>query len=141
MASNLKETAVKTVNVEVNRLQEKLKENLETHKKEFEEAISGYREKRLELCRALRDTTQVAVEKDTTFTREAVVEAFHKYNRLERPQDHSNSYEQAIALMEWETKDVIELSINDFECYVGNNWQWQVSFKNAHKNYSSPMRS
>lgn len=139
MAANFKETAVKTVNVEVKRLQEKLSSNLDIHKKEFEEAIAGFREKRLELCRSLRDVTQAAVEKNTTETREDVVDAFYKFNRLERPQDHSNSYEQAIALMEWETKAVIELSINDFECYVGNNWTWQASFKTAHKNYSSPV--
>jgi hypothetical protein len=141
MAANIKETAVKTVNVEVKRLQDKLNDNLKIHKTEFEEAISGFREKRLELCRALRDVTQAAVEKDTTQTREDVVDAFYKFNRLERPLDHSNSYEQAIALMEWETKDVIELSINDFECYVGNNWKWQATFKNAHANYSSPTQS
>jgi hypothetical protein len=59
------------------------------------------------------------------------------FSRLERPVNNSDSYEQAIKLMEWETRDKIELSINDFECYVQDNWNWSRSFKTAHANYSS----
>jgi hypothetical protein len=38
--------------------------------------------------------------------------------------------------MEWEERDTVELSVNDFECYVRDNWSWQRSFKMSVSNYS-----
>lgn len=140
MASNLKETAVKTVIVERKRLQATLSENLEIHKKEFAEAMGGFESARLDLVFKIKEQATLAAEANNSANRKKIHEAYSEFSLLERPVDNSNSYVQAIALMEWETRDKIELSINDFEAYVQDNWTWSKSFKHAHSNYSSPSR-
>ena len=137
MVSNYKETAVKTVNVDVGRLKVTLQKNLETHKKEYKEAMEGYRDARQNAIQRVAEAATAAVANNTQETRKALHEAYSAFSRLERPQDHSSSYEQAIALMDWETNKTIELSINDFECYVRDSWDWQRSFKNIYANYSA----
>ena len=136
MASNFKETAVKTVIVERKRLQETLATNLEIHKKEFTEAMEGYRAAQADKIRLISKAAQTAVADPTEENRKDVHQAYVEFRDLERPVDNSKSYTQAIRLMEWETREEIELSINDFECYVEDNWTWSRSFKSAHSNYS-----
>ena len=139
MASNLKETAVKTVIVMRARLAETLQKNLATHKKEYAEAMDGYRAQRLELLQGVRDAASTACESNTKDNRQELEDAYYAYSRLDIPKNHAHSYEQAIALMEWETRDEIELSINDFECYVQDNWNWKRAFKASHANYSASL--
>jgi hypothetical protein len=136
MASNYRETAVKTVEVEKKRLADALSKNLETHKSEYVEARAGYEKARIQAYRELAEAAALAAEEDSGKTRKKAEKAWNKLRNLDVPQDHAESYEQAIALMEWETRDVVELSINDFECYVRDNWDWQHSFKASVANYS-----
>ena len=37
--------------------------------------------------------------------------------------------------MEWETRDELELSVNDFECYVCDNWDWSDTFRRNLRQY------
>ena len=134
MLSTFKETAVQTIKVEVRRLQETLAENLEIHKKEFEEAWAGYEDARRQAIIHLGNVSGACSH--TSDDRAKIHHAYRKFTGLDRPQDHSQSYEQAIVAMEWETRKEIDLSINDFECYVRDNWKWKESFKTSHSNYS-----
>lgn len=132
------DSAVKTILIERSRLQATLTANLEIHKREYAEAKAGYEEKRLELIRALAEHALHCSKKEnnTEKSRKAVHVAYEAFSRLEKPQDHSNDYEQAIALMEWETRDKVEISISDFERFVRDNWTWRAQFKLAHSNYT-----
>lgn len=132
------DSAVKTINVERSRLLATLTANLVTHRKEYLEARSGFETKRLELLRALATVTQAAVEINTEENRRAVHDAFLAYEHLEKPVDHSNEYEQAIALMQWETRDKIDISVSDFERFVRDNWNWKNKFKLVHSSYTTP---
>lgn len=136
MASNFQETAVKTVIVERKRLASTLASNLETHQREFAEARRGYESTRIDLIRKLKDVAVVASSADTESNRKALHEAYGAFSNLEKPVDHSNEYKQAIQVMEWETRDKVELSINDFECYVQDSWNWKRQFKMVHDSYS-----
>jgi len=132
---NFRETAVKTVLVDVQELQGTLAANLETHKKEFREAWLGYEDARKH---AIAKIAEVATDCDHTIEgRKKIHDAYAALSRLDKPQDHSKDYEQAIKVMRWERRKEIELSINDFECYVEDNWGWTGSFKMSHSNYSS----
>jgi hypothetical protein len=137
---NHHESAVKTINVERARLQATLATNLEIHKKEYAEARAGYEEKRLELLRTLAEATLFASKREnqTEEARKAVHVAYDAFRNLDRPQDHSNEYEQAIALMEWETREKIDISISDFEKFVRDNWHWKGQFKLQHSSYTTP---
>lgn len=134
------DSAVKTILIERSRLQATLSTNLETHKKEYAEARRGYEEKRLELLRKHAEAALFASKREnqTEAARKAVHESYNEFSRLEKPHDHSNDYEQAIALMEWETRKEIEISIPDFERFVRDNWNWKAQFKNAHMSYTTP---
>jgi len=56
---------------------------------------------------------------------------------LEVPMDHSDAYEVAIAMAEWETSDTIELTQGDFQCFVMDDWEWSFEFKNTVSSYTS----
>lgn len=136
MAGNFNDTAVKTVNVEVRRLAKTLTENLETHQREYAEARRGFESTRTDLIRKIQVAASTAAGADTEPNRKALHEAYNAFSHLEKPVDHSNEYKQAIRIMEWETREKIDLSINDFECYVEDNWNWKNQFKNSHTNYT-----
>ena len=44
--------------------------------------------------------------------------------RLPEPVDYTGSYDTALAMLEWEVEDTVQLSQHDFERYVQNNWEW-----------------
>ena len=137
MASNYGKTAMKSITVNKDRLLATLRKNLEKHKTEYAEAREGYEVARVEALKSLAEAAFKAAEKPTKNNRNNVDDTYHKFNRLDRPSNHEDSYEQAIALMEWEENATLELSVNDFECYVRDNWDWQRSFKMSHSAYSS----
>lgn len=137
MASNYGKTAMKSITVNKIRLLATLRTNLEKHKTEYAEARVGYEAARVEALRNLSEAAAKAAEQPTKDNRDAVGDSYLKFSSLDRPTNHEDSYEQAIALMEWEENTTLELSINDFECYVRDNWTWQRQFKMSHSTYSS----
>jgi len=129
-------TNVKTVQVEKGRLLRTLRENQEKHRAEYLTAVEGYHQKLDALITKLAETASRATPDRRNAGLEEIHEVHSEITCLDRPSNHSDSYQQAIVLMEWETRDTIELSINDFECYVRDNWTWMTSFKNSVSNYS-----
>jgi hypothetical protein len=136
MAGNFEMTNVKTVQVEKGRLLKTLHQNLGKHRVEYLTAVQGYHEKVDALIKKLAATAAHATPDRRGPGLDAIHEVHSELMHLDRPSNHSDSYEQAIALMEWETRETVELSINDFECYVRDNWTWMTSFKNTVSNYS-----
>ena len=136
MVANRAETAIRTVKVKKARLMETLRSNLEIHRKEYKEARAGFEEARRHAYSELSKASQHASDADSEKARQDAAQSWNNVMRLDDPKDHSESYEQAIALMEWETRDEIELSINDFESYVRDRWDWQHHFKMSHANYA-----
>jgi len=136
MVAAYEKTAVKTIQVERARLARVLNQNLETHRSEYAEAMEGYASARHDAMLKIQAAADAAVSDPSKATYKAFREANRAFTLLKEPRDHSESYVQAIALMEWETRDVIELSINDFECYVQDNWEWSYNFKNVSSMYN-----
>ena len=56
---------------------------------------------------------------------------------LPMPEDHSEDYELAIAMLEWSRDDHLELSDSEFSQYVMDNWGWQASFSESYMMYTS----
>lgn len=117
-------TAMKTVRVDKSRLKETLTQNRETHKREFGEAMAGYWDA---FAGELTKMQAMVKEKNT---------AVEHSVRLARPVDHTNDYDEALAVLDWEKQDEILLSMNDFQCYVRDNWEWRDEFKGSHAAYS-----
>lgn len=128
---------MKTVQVDREKLLATLKSNLAKHKKEYEEAVEGFKASRLELIKTIQAAATLAVNENTSFARKGLESAFEELKRLANPVDYSGSYEQAIMLMNWEERSTIDLTVDDFESYVRDNWNWRSAFKHLHSTYSN----
>jgi len=136
MASNYQETAVKTVQVEKQRLAEALRANRDKHRREFEQAWVGYEEARRHAYAELSEASALAASEDSCAARRRARAGWDQLRNLDVPSDHTESYDQAIALMEWEQRELVELSINDFECYVRDRWDWKRAFESNYEHYA-----
>ena len=128
-------SAVKTIEVLKGRLVERLQENLENHKKNFKEAWAGYLDAR---SVAISRIGEVATNADSNNRkdRKKLNEVYTLFQNLDVPQDHSKDYEQALGLMEWEVSDKLELSIQDFEYFINDNWNWTGKFRRTMSSYT-----
>lgn len=106
---------MENITVRKDKLQETIKTNRDSHREQFLAAQDKYREKviaeldkRLE---AARNGGRIDL-------------GFH----LPEPVDYTDSYDTAIAMLEWEVSDEIELSDVDFQRYVLNKWEWARVF-------------
>lgn len=129
-------SAVKTLQVSRSRLLTKLQENLEAHKVDYREAYEGYlalQEAAIADVAAAANAFEDAQDRGEALRR--LQESYSKFNTLDVPVDHSGDYEQAIEVMGWEERETVELSINDFECYVRDNWSWSRRFQNTVTSY------
>lgn len=101
--------------VEKARLKQTLTENRAKHRAMFDEAIEGYRTRSIELL-------------------EEHIERIKK-NKVERimvslpiPEDHTDDYDRALENLEWTIFDTVELSAQEFDQYVRDNWRWKQEF-------------
>lgn len=47
---------------------------------------------------------------------------------LAYPQDHSRDYERAIRMMQSSVHDEVKLTVDEYDAYVLNNWEWKNNF-------------
>ena len=131
------ETALKKVKVDRKKLIKKLKENLEKHEDEYAVAREGYRKERMRCMKALAEAAAKCDSDMSSATREAVEVAYRTYVNLDVPANHARSYKKAITVMEWREEDKVKLSMNDFPCYVEDDWNWKRRFRDSVSNYSA----
>ena len=113
-----------TTTVEKTRLLETLRANMARHQQIVQEARDGYisqareaLEKRLEQLR----------------TGELVSLIFH----LQPPADYTEVYENSIAMLEWNTADMVELEADEFRQLVRDEWDWTERFLAGNSTYSA----
>jgi hypothetical protein len=103
-----------------------LRDNRDKHRDLFDKAQVVYREKMIEeLDRAL-----------------AEAKAGRKIRRaftLPTPENHTEDFDTAIQMLEWEAEDYVSLSMRDFMRYVQNRWEWERSFAANTESYSSQL--
>lgn len=125
---NYSETAMRTVKVDKAQLITKLRENKEKHGTDFKESMNGYWDA------FGRELTKM---QERVKARDLNVE--HTV-RLTRPKDHTDEYERAIQMLEWEQEKQVVLSINDFNCYVLDDFDWKEEFEGTKALYSGGRR-
>jgi len=92
-----------------------LRSNRDEHRSMFLKAQERYREEMIvELDRALQEA------RDGKGIKRAFL--------LPVPEDHTDDFDTAIEMLEWDQNDTVELSQRDFLTYVKNSWGWQASF-------------
>lgn len=116
--------------VETNKdkLLQKLKANLENHKKIYEEAKLGYLDKAIEACDK---------QKGELMTGKLV----NLNINLSPPTSHEKEYKQAIEMLEWSDNQVLRLTAQQFRQYVLDDWDWSRQFFLSNVGYSSTAAS
>jgi hypothetical protein len=93
----------------------KLQANRDEHRSMFIKAQERYRDAMIvELDRALHEARQG----------HPIKRAF----ALPVPEDHTEEFDTAIEMLQWEQADEVLLSDRDFRRFVQNRWEWAASF-------------
>lgn len=103
-------------------LLEALVKNLQTHRDTFLKAQEGYREEVVkELDRMLKDAREGKKIKRAISWPE--------------PEDHSSDYEHAIRMLEMCVDEEIEITSEDFQRLVMDDWGWKAHWSDVTANY------
>ena len=138
----------RTTVVETKKLLTQLRENRDTHLKEYEEAVEGY----LEAARVKLGEQYEKAKKDLRVAFDRTTEELRRFDpakaqdtivfcraiqfTLIAPRSYVDAYDQAIEMMEWETRDKVELNTTEFRCFVMNKWDWMEEFKSVSEMYN-----
>jgi len=108
-------------NITVNKaaLIAKITEERDQHKALYDKAVIAY--------------TAQFVEAAQRFAEEAVERAksgrvFANFTWLPVPEEHTEDFDRAIEMLQWEVGDEVTLSEHDFATLVQNQWGWARSF-------------
>lgn len=113
---------MENIKVAVSDLLTQLKTNRAKHVVEYDEAMVAYRETMVkELSKLLKNAKKGA-------------DVNHTIGVL-RPVSFVDSYDEAIAMMEWTTDSEVNLSVPDFKCYVQDVWSWKYQFNAITSSY------
>jgi hypothetical protein len=144
MGSEERKTTVETAKLLVT-----LKENRKQHLEEYNEAVEGYLETAREkldeefkkakgkLQNAFDRTTEELDRFDPSTASDTIVFCEGISFKLVSPRNYVDAYDQAIQMMEWETRKEVELNTTEFRCFVMNKWDWMEEFKMSTSLYNS----
>jgi hypothetical protein len=104
-----------------------LKTNRTSHKKIVEEAKEGYSQKAADLLKKKLDEVMAANGKfagQLSFS-------------IPLPQDHTKAYDVAIKMLELSQEPQIELTAQQVQHFVLDDWEWKDVFMTSSKMYSA----
>lgn len=104
---------MEAITVDKKTLMETISKNREEHREVFLKAQKKYRKAVIKLLDERLEQARAGKRIDLAI-------------RLPEPVDYTDSYDTALAMLEWETEDTVQLSQHDFERYVQNNWEWRA---------------
>jgi CO dehydrogenase/acetyl-CoA synthase alpha subunit len=111
-----------SVNVSRKDLLAKLKENVAIHKKDYAEALIGYKIKLVaDLKAALEIAEKTPLEKIQSLSAP----------RYDYPRNYESEYNEIIDMMEVSVDDVIQLDSSSFKQYFKNEWAWSSQFNSS----------
>lgn len=118
----------RSVNVSRTELLAKLKENLEAHRREYQEALVEFKARLVEdLKLAHKKVNKVEnVEDLKNFSFD-----------IQFPQNHEKDYEEVIEMLEMSVDEHINLDSESFKAYIKNEWNWQHHFRAAKMAYAT----
>jgi len=107
-----------------------LKKNLAQHQKDYDEAVIGWIEKAKIEVKAMLEKLETVDAIDTRI----------EIAKLPKPMSYVKEYEKTIKMIEYETREEIEISEADFERFFLDEWNWKSSFLSnttMYKNFKS----
>ena len=112
------------VKVSKQELVEKLKENREVHIAEYTEMIQDYKSK---VTKELKKILKESKNKNNWDPRTSV--------HLDKPRSYATEYNQIIGLLEMSVEDTFDISQEEYNKYVLNQWNWSSSFEFSKMSY------
>jgi len=113
---------MRKITVDKGELLEILKKNRESHRETFEKAWAAYQkecisqlEKNLEKAKAGKP--------------------FKVNIGLIQPEDHTEDYDRAIAMLEMDIEVVVSLDTTEYQTYVDDDWGWKRQFETTNASY------
>jgi len=117
-------STMRQVRIERVDLLEALKQNLTGHRHIFLEAQEGYRKMMMEeLTRMLEEA--------------AAGKQIRRQVTIPEPTDHSEDYESVILMLEMCVDKVIEITVEDFQQFVMDNWGWKRKWTDVTSSYTN----
>ncbi|MDE2096161.1 MAG: hypothetical protein KGL39_02875 [Patescibacteria group bacterium] len=113
---------MQTVKVKRAELLEKITKNRDAHRELFLKAQEGYRK-------------QVIHELDLMLEDARAGRNIRRSLSLPEPQDHTSDYDREISMLQMSVDDVIEVSMQEFDWYVMDNWSWKASVTASNMRY------
>lgn len=117
-----------SVNVSRKDLLAKLLENREIHRKDYAEAVIGYK------IKLLQDLKDKLAEVGNSTPESIVKISSVSFNR---PANYEGEYDEIIDMMEVSVDEVINLDASSFKSYFKNEWSWSNGFNAAATLYKS----
>lgn len=136
----LREMEARKIKVNRAELVAKLAVNREQHARDYEEAVKGYKEEVHKFIDLTYDELAYAIGDLQLEAHSRVDDYFDgkkvdfqsvlepRYFEKSPPKSYLDHYDTAIAMFSWETKDEVELSYAEFNCFVRDLWDWKQSF-------------
>jgi hypothetical protein len=116
-----------TVKVKRDELLAKLEVNRSNHRQLFLDAQEGYRQMVIqELDKSLNDAREGR--------------AIRTHIAMQAPQDHTDDYDNVVAMLGMSVDEVIELDAHDFQCYVMDKWTWAAAANLLNSTYAGTVR-
>ena len=112
------------VTISKDKLLKKLKENRETHRAQFEEALKGWHQRVLQVLEKALEDARAGRQFQTHFA-------------LPQPADHTPEYDAVIDQVEWHEDDLIYLELRDFNKFIRDDWGWKADFLATNAMYTT----
>lgn len=115
----------------------------DAHVEEYEEAVKVHRQKVIEATEELKEAVNDLLF-DLSHEREIntsnVQDAHRSIHQIVKPIDARKMYTQLITLFEATTEETIELSLEDANSIVNDEWDWAVTAKITNSTYFSSVK-
>ena len=142
-ATAQRDSMKRTVKVNREELLKTLIENRKQHQQDYKEAVEGYKALLLEkieegfkkaseaLCSSYDKAKSEAQKFDVADIEDQSdwINLFESQGvHLAVPRCYTEEYDSAIAMAEWDTREVLELTHAEFTCFVRDKWNWKSDF-------------
>jgi CRISPR/Cas system CMR subunit Cmr6 (Cas7 group RAMP superfamily) len=109
----------KVMKFKVSVVRDTLKKNLEIHEKEYKELVA---KNNAHMQEALQEAlSEIAAGKEINLSK------VHKAEHA-KPKNYAKEYKKVISMLEVTTQDELELTVDEFNCYMNDDWNWKDSF-------------
>jgi hypothetical protein len=106
-------------------LLETLKKNRAAHLKTHEVAVADYLGAVKETAAEMLDNIKEAV---ADFSKDTDMGFAVSGVNIEKPESYEGAYDTVIKMIEMETRDELDLSSEEFQTFVMNDWDWSENY-------------